>query len=108
MNRLTFILSIISVLTFGCAKSDPNPYQNDLSLIGTWISRDGTMIMNIKDLDNKGDELERYYEYTENGQRFIRRTYQNISTNYQVVFFDGYELRIATRGGQQIAFLKAS
>ena len=104
MRRLLYIIPLLLIL--GCGKENMNPVFNNFPLIGTWISKDGRVVLNIENLKNEGTD-EKYYEYEENGMRMLRRTRYNMPVTYQIVFIDGTDLRLADRSGI-IELLRAS
>jgi hypothetical protein len=107
---------LIFVLLFSfasCGKENQDPVFNDFPLVGTWISRTGNPVFTISNLSNtsvKDDALdEKYYEYREGAQRLLRRSYQGITTTYQIIYIDPYELKVVGRNGiGLIEMLKAN
>jgi len=89
-----------------CGKENMNPVFNDFPLIGTWILESGSSVLNIENLDNKGTS-ERYYEFTENGRRYLRRTRFDMPATYQIIYIDGIELRLSDKNGTY-RYLRAS
>lgn len=104
MRRYIFILITLSALS--CGKENMDPVFNKYPLIGTWISKTGSPVFRIINLKNEGTD-EKYYEYTEVGNRMLRRTYKNIPMNYQIMYIDGVSMRVADRSGITIEMLKA-
>lgn len=92
------ILFLISLTILSCGKENQDPVFNDYSLIGTWISKDATMTLNISNTSNIGD-TEKYYEYQEGAARLLRRTYNNIPTTYQILLIGEIDLKLKERNG---------
>ncbi len=90
------------LVSASCSKeSNLDPVFNSFPLIGTWISSTGTPIMTIENLNDQGS-TEKYLEYTEGGSRFLRRTYHDFPTTYEIIYLDRQELRLVTRSGESL------
>jgi uncharacterized protein YcfL len=106
MKKAIIIIISLFLLT-GCGKENMNPVFNDSPLIGTWISTSGLPIFNISNLKNEGT-TEKYYEYQEAGNRYIRRTYNGMSVTYQITFIDSTKLIVVPLyGGTSLEMLRA-
>lgn len=95
MKRFIAILLMVSLSS--CQK-DKNfdPVFNNFPLIATWISSTGTPIFEIKNLKNEGS-IEKYYEFIQGQDRYLRRTYNDYPTTYEIVYLDNQELRVVER-----------
>jgi len=91
--------SLLILSTFSCGKEGQDPVFNNYSLVGVWMSRTGNPIFNIDNIKNEGKD-EKYYEYQEGGQRLFRRTYQGITTTYQITYIDQTYLNVTARNNQ--------